>query len=234
MAPVSFSDIEKAVSLCVSGKTVREISAVLGVSCSTVSRLLRSKGGVPKRHAGRKPKFDKNKLGELFERYTSGTSYELLAGSYGVSTGCIRGTLASFKIPPRYPVDVPWIDTKERPWLFEDWYCERMADYLDKKGVDWYYQHTTFGLSDGSKYAPAFLILSQGKADHFIEVAGWINTDRICTWEKFITQYPSISWEIVGPAEMADLGALEPCWGTHPQSQQISKLRKCFTKPNSP
>jgi len=220
--------ISEIVRLFKEGRTVREIVQQLCISTTAVAAVI-AEQKLPHRYKRRL--LSSEQCAAVATSYKAGETYAELCLRYNVASSVIRAALDAQGVKPRrgwakYRV-VRWTDRRGRLFLFKSTWERAYAAYLDLAGSEWDYEPKTFKLCTDPKYrgyTPDFRVV-RSEGETFVEIHGWDDVPTRTRMALFRTEYPSVGFDLLGPAEMVSLGLIDGTFKEHPQAVRISALR---------
>jgi hypothetical protein len=230
--PVTDVQVGEMVRLYADGQNIHQIGKTLAVASSTVRyKLMEAK--VVLRASVKRHKLTEDQKLEALEWYERGASYEVLAARYGVCQSTIGNELIPLGLKPRtgwalYRTTL-WTDRRGRSFRFKSTWEGAYARYLDLQLATWDYEPTRYKLKVCRRYTPDFVVYgSGGELDHVVEVHGWLDDRVERKLVEFVSLYPQIRLELLGPAEMAALGLVAKKFRTCSAGRRITELRRHF------
>lgn len=212
------NEIEK---LYKGGMKVKEISALLGVSSSTIAEVKKARS---LEHRGKPFSLTESQIDRLVDEYQNGAVFSELALNYKVSDTTIGDALRRRGVKirigwSRYRVTC-WQDSKGRKFIFKSTWELKFAVFLETLGVCWDYEPRSFKLSRGfSRYTPDFYIKD---ADLWVEIHGWYDIPTSSRIRVFCDMYPTLKFLVLGPKEMSELCLIESWYENHKQAEKVT------------
>jgi hypothetical protein len=218
----------KVVEMYHQDKTDRQIREVLGIGFNDIVRICQEQG-LPSK-VKRKLLTPQERV-EVARRYKAGENYQELQKAFGgVSCTVIQAALQEHNVKPRVGWSkyrtVCWTDRKGRNFIFKSTWEKAYAKHLDFLGLEWEYETTSYPLEICRRYTPDFCIYEGDKVVRVVEVHGWMDARTKNRITEFIESYPGVSFELLGPKELADLGLVERWYGEHNQARGITDFRE--------
>jgi hypothetical protein len=207
------------------GLRVEDIVKRLNVSTSTVARVI-ADNDLEKRFK-RHLLLPEQEI-ELVCRYKSGENYAELEEAYSVSSTVIQSALRKYGVRPRTGWSkyrtVCWTDRKGRNFIFKSTWELAYARRLDARLEEWDYEIISYPLVRCRCYTPDFMIHGSD-GDRLVEIHGWLDEPTECKLCEFVETYPSLRLEVLGPAELVEMGLIDSNFAKHPMARKVSRLR---------
>ena len=210
--------------------TTREIALRVGTSSGTVSKVLRGYFGVNKRSSNRSCMFTLEQCRAIARRYAEYETYAQLAREFECSTPTIGEALKRLDIQPRTGWSkfrtISWTDRKGRQLVFKSSWELKYAQRLDAANLNWDYEPTRYTLEVCRRYTPDFVITRSDNTVALVEIHGWLDQRTLNKLIEFCTLYPAVTFRLLGPTELANMGLVESYYKKHAQGLAVTKAAR--------
>jgi hypothetical protein len=222
---------EKILKLYHKDFTVQEMVTKLKVSTRQISEVLKE-ASVPRKV--KRQLLAPEQRTEVVRRYREYATYEELTKEYDCSPSVIKSALTEHGFKPRVGWSkyrtVDWTDRKGRQLRFKSSWEKAFAERLDSEGADWSYEPRSYTLKVCRQYTPDFEVLVGGALTRLVEIKGWMDQRTENRLTEFCQTYSDLPFELLGPAELANMGVVGAYWMEHPQAGVVTRAAVRLTE----
>ena len=220
-------EVSEMAALYKAGSNTHQIGEKFEIGHPSVWKALK-RAGIELRPAVKRLYLSPEQRAEIAVLYKTGATYLDLSKQFDVSGSVLQTALAEHGITPRTGWSkyraVCWVDRKGRHFTFKSTWERSYAEHLDSQGLEWDYEPERFELKVCRRYTPDFRI-QDGSTVYYVEIHGWADAPTEKKLKEFVSTYPVVRLDILGPGELAKLGLVEPWYATHRQAKRVSEMR---------